>query len=279
MKCVVLNLSLAGILAGMTVAGTGPWAAEPLPEVHATVMDVPAVAGQPVHVEYELRWPEDETFWRVAPPELPFDDPSAVLDWTEAAAATRDTHQINRFVLQVKASEAGPLEIPALEFSVFRDDALPKNELAPLKEPPSTWEDGLQVVSDPITLNFQAADSELGGWLAGLAAVAVIALAGILWATRTRSSGADAGEQTATDPRELVHEARKARLDGDFYAFYLSLSKAADATSTAGAKHLADRYRQRAQEIGYGGGHPSDDEMDAAVKSLERELVPRGGAH
>ena len=68
-----------------------------------------------------------------------------------------------------------------------------------------------------------------------------------------------------------MHSARQHRLDGDFYRFYLDLSRAAEALHATGeAPELAATFKTRAQEAGYKGARPTDDQMDGDLRDLER---------
>ena len=69
-----------------------------------------------------------------------------------------------------------------------------------------------------------------------------------------------------------VHEARRHRLDGDWYAFYRALGRAM-ARLRPEADALTRRFEARANEVGYGGIRPTDDELDGAMRDAERALT------
>jgi hypothetical protein len=71
-----------------------------------------------------------------------------------------------------------------------------------------------------------------------------------------------------------LHAARRQRLDGKFYEFYLELGRAAAALPSEGRPPgLAETLKARAQEVGYKGVRPTDDRMDGDVRDVERALT------
>ena len=65
--------------------------------------------------------------------------------------------------------------------------------------------------------------------------------------------------------------ARQRRVAGQYYAFYGALARAAQAAKQDG-QELAERLHARAQDVGYTGARPTDDEMDSDLRELERLL-------
>ena len=84
-------------------------------------------------------------------------------------------------------------------------------------------------------------------------------------------------EDVMTVARELLHHARRNRLDGDLYACYQSLLKSAEALQTVNieAKNVADSIRARIPAVGFQGVRPTDDEMDGLFRDIERIIARR----
>jgi len=74
--------------------------------------------------------------------------------------------------------------------------------------------------------------------------------------------------------QEALHRARQRRLDGNFYEFYTELSQAAALPPLADKyPGLADLLKGRAQEVGYKGVRPTDDQMAGDFGDVERALA------
>jgi hypothetical protein len=69
----------------------------------------------------------------------------------------------------------------------------------------------------------------------------------------------------------FIHEARKQRLDEDYYAFYQSLMRGADLLHEADTRHeLHRRFKDLAMAVGYKGAKVTEDDLDGAIRELER---------
>ena len=60
-------------------------------------------------------------------------------------------------------------------------------------------------------------------------------------------------------------------MDGAYYAFYQELVRAAELLGPRCAGDMA-ALRGRAQDAGYGGARPSDDQIDMDLRSVRRAL-------
>jgi hypothetical protein len=73
---------------------------------------------------------------------------------------------------------------------------------------------------------------------------------------------------------EALGCARRHRQEGDFYQFYVGLSRAAGTLPADGhAPELAATLKTRAQETGYRGVRPTDDQMDGDLRDVERAMA------
>mgnify|MGYP006291367757 CR=1 FL=1 len=111
-------------------------------------------------------------------------------------------------------------------------------------------------------------------WYAAAAAVVAVAL-GILGALLVHRRQAQRAREAQVDPREAaqaaLHEARRHRLDGDFYAFYLALVRAVEAVG--GDPATVKRLQEQAQRVGYQGVRPADDELDEHWRDVEQQVT------
>lgn len=255
-----------------------------LPEVTTIPPAGSAHTSELATVTYRLSWPAGEAqVWRIPAPEI--EQPewgSAYLLASRAYEAGGRT--VVEFEVGVVADEVGEYELPPIEFQAHRAEDIVKNESAPLREAPAPWgppseSDVLQVVSSKVVLIRVVTDyAPIAGFSAAAVACLLVLLAGAWGVRRTLSGGPVlAPLPVASDPREYVHAARKHRLDGDFYSFYQALVAAAGGAAGPEAIRLRARFKERAREVGYGGARPTDDELDAALKDVERHLTASGG--
>lgn len=113
---------------------------------------------------------------------------------------------------------------------------------------------------------------------AGFLLIAVVAV--LIGTRRTKKAAPafqpDTGRSVSREATEALHEAKRKRLDGEYYGFYQSLAKAADLLSQTGGDdndtRLASLMKARAENVGYGGARPTDDQMDLDHKDVERAL-------
>lgn len=111
-----------------------------------------------------------------------------------------------------------------------------------------------------------------GGAAAGVLGLGIIA---VVLARRSRQpQEAAPGGTPAEQAQARLHQARQHRLDGDFYKTYLAFAEAAKIVHPhAEDCPSPDALQRRAQEVGYKGVRPTDDEMDGAARDLERALA------
>jgi hypothetical protein len=228
--------------------------AEPLFEAAPEIVRV--YDGVPFILEYTLRWTGEADDYQVAPLTLaPFDWGNArLLDMRASGAGSE--HWVVQLV-EVLANAPGNVEFPALAIRLA-----PKSEVsAPLI-----------LHAEPVTVSVRP-DHRLywgGGLLAGLALIVVA-----VWVFWRRKQGV--ADTIAPTPEQkaqaALHLARRSRLDGRFYEFYLALAEAAKAMAGREAtEDLETALRRHAQAVGYQGIRPSDDEMDSALRDVERLL-------
>lgn len=257
----------------------GVWAGAyaDLPRVEVIEPDARMHPGEPAVLTYRLSWPVEGEQWRVPAPELVDQPEWGQIQLQSASTYVVEDQVIAEFAIGVIAADTGHFELPSLEFEVFSPKDIPKNEQAPLKKEPAVWETSQAVTSEPITV---AVVPDYREWIPVVAAGggAAVLLLAVGWAVfRGRPQPVGEAVPVSDDPREHVHAARKHRLDGDFYHFFLALGSAAGKGKGAEAVKLATQHNERAREVGYGGIRPTDDEMDAALKDTERLIAaPRG---
>ena len=77
-----------------------------------------------------------------------------------------------------------------------------------------------------------------------------------------------------TAVQDALHKARQQRLDGQFYEFYVELSRAAGLVANGSeGRDVAVLIKAHAEEVGYKGLRPTDDQMDGDFGDVERALA------
>ena len=243
-----------------------------------------AYLGQPRELHLEVRWHGAADAYMILPPE--FEDVDwAVLQVGPSAAFTRDGENVVRQTVVLTPREVGAFEVPDIVVGY-----LTPGDLDATKTPEDVSEDQEPEREIP-KLRLSAFTMEVRKdrtvlWIA----LAVIALGALLYLggmgvflfRRARESGAgpesDAVSAEAEGrPADLggagvaLHEAKRNRVEGDVYAFYSSLAKAAESLGS-GHDELAGVIQARAQKVGFQDYAPTEDEMETDYRAVSRVL-------
>lgn len=224
------------------------------------------VAGRPgemLRIHYTAEWTGSPADWLVLPPESPLVTWASIHGPVLHTRADGDTQRvICEFTLIPR--EEGAFEWPGIEIPVA---AVPEDAQV-LEQEPELW-----LSAGPVRVTVRA--RSYWRWLAGAAGGFLAMLgAGAWWYRRRRRNAAPGAPEPspAEQARMGLHEARRRRLDGDWYGFYLELGRALGQLDAA-AGEKARHFEERAREVGYGGIRPSEDEMDGALRDAERALT------
>jgi hypothetical protein len=258
---------LAGLVL-LTVHSTPVWAA---PEVRAESVELTARVAEPVDVAYVVSWPEAASRYAILPPPEP-EIEGAEARWSVAESRNVESGAEMRYVLRVVPGREGEFRVPPLEFGYFDpegaadvaiDAALAEKQLG-------TRQAEAVAVSDAVSVRVSPAP-RYGVLIAiGALALAVVGGALALW-TRSR---ARRGEDEAADrptAREWMNRAQEHRLDGDFYACYSALCKAAqEVGASEERKRVLEMLETRRQDVGYRKARPTEDDLEGDFRALER---------
>lgn len=175
---------------------------------------------------------------------------TATIQSIEAESAASGTE--SRIVIGLTAQEAGEYAIPSFQIALLGQSEGPFE-------------------TDAFSLKVRAANTEQ--WMAVLAGLVVLLVGGAVYLRQRRGARATTaalGQTRADRIAAKLHEARRYRLDGNFYAYYQALSDAAAWCDTAPDEDLAAKLRERTRQVGYQGLRPSDDELDSVMREVER---------
>lgn len=263
-----LGLAAVGIILGMSARAD----AEPTLEV--VVPDSGPRVNEPYDVTYVVSWTGAADAYAIMPPSF------EGVDWAELTAAaagvetTGSTHKVLQ-TLRLIGFEEGEYTIPAVSIayaplSSLLGSGASEQAAVELDTAGQSYET-LQAEPIPVTV---LPEARAWSWAIGIGVIVVLVLAvsGALIVARGRGSRAsrESMDGGATLDQAL-RRAEQSRLDGDFYEFYRHLVDAAGFLPASKERQaLVTRLRQTAQDVGYKGVRPRDEEMDGMLKDIER---------
>ncbi len=244
--------------------------------VEVVAPNTPARPGQPYAVKLEVSWAGSPDAYRIAPPEIP------EIGWGEARLSsaygepTGDGHKIVQ-VIEFIADTEGAHSVPAIAIPYIDpadEPQTPSETAAEREEAPELP----TVTAAGFTISVQKSRTrELIFAASGIALLVVAAGFVALYRARRRAlPSVRAPISGLALAREAVHAAKKHRLDGNFYAFFVTLRNGAVALrdSAEGAR-LHSALDEWANKTGYGGVQPTHDELDGLTKDYEKALQTR----
>jgi hypothetical protein len=145
-------------------------------------------------------------------------------------------------------------------------NAQPKPELAELRSSP------LEAPAIDVRVGYYFSPRLLVGLGVAVAGLIAASIAVVLRVRRARVRHENPIPGVAT-VQTVLNLARQHRLDGKFYDYYRALAHAATlAAPSVAARKLREKLENDAQRVGYGALQPSDDELDGALRDIERML-------
>ena len=255
------------------------------PELKVIEPDKGLPLGEPFTVRYQLAWRGDPDDFVIAGPAIDSFGWGTAEPVEVTSETIDDTYVMTHLVkFNPTTGEPGEQQVPAVTFSYFdpetanppgpaqaetdpsRPDAGPTPNAGPTLDARPTLR------ASPFSVTLRA--RRTGGWVsAGLGAL-VIVLAGAAMALyRTRRGGSATAASTgsaAETASKLVNQARQSRLDGNYYDYFNVLSRAAAELSDP---ELRGRLEQQAQVVGYQAARPMDDDLDGAMRDVERRVM------
>ena len=241
--------------------------------------------GRPYHIDYEVSWAGEPAEYAVSPPDLPEIEWGSI-EVVQTRAFIRDGLNIVASTVEVTPQNDGEFELPEFSIRLKRPEEpnppTPRTgpESLPVTEPsPPLSSDSTTLSVPPLTLVVQPSRARFVP-LGGLGAFLLVLTLGVgcLVLRRRRSSRGTKSDRAPGEAgpsledlkaaQSRLNQCKKTRLEGDYYEFYLGLSQAAGHLSG----ELEETLRQRATQVGYGNVRPTEDEMDADVRAVERML-------
>lgn len=209
--------------------------------------------GEAAQVEYEVAWEGAPDAFVVAAPKFEGALPNgASAEVVSASSSVGDGKQQVTYLLEISAEAPGEYEIPP----------------ATVNYTAGTQEHTL--TADGVRLQFKK-PLPVGpiAWGAGLFAAMALGVALVILRNRRGRRAKAEGSSPADHAQELLHQARRLALDGNFYAYYKTLAASAAIVD----KESRERLTKRAQEVGFQAVRPPDDEIQSDMRGLEKALA------
>jgi hypothetical protein len=266
----------------------GMAAAFAAPELNVVKPEKPAHPGHAYRILCEVSWSGDASEYSISPAEA---DP---IDWgtvalTEMKAFVRKdaegSKNIVSQIIEITPNKFGDFKTPAIRIAYFTPEATPPAEsaapqaAAPVTVPPdSSASPSLR--ADPFDFTVYPDRSSIW-FFGGLgASLFLVVLCGFFFMRSRKglvpldAARAKQGESILSKIEAARKRASARRLEGDFYQYYLELAAAASELPESGeTPDLASTLRTRAQEVGYKGARPTEDQMDGDARELERAVA------
>lgn len=265
---------LVTLLLAFCILGSRSLGSAQAPVLEVRLPQETAHVHEPYQVIYETSWEGLADAFAVLPAD-PETVPWASSSIVKTATRIQDGKCFVTQTVEFVPYEAGEFEVLPFVVSYFdpasievsdedRGTALPEQEI-------------LRAAGFTLTVRPEVGPYVLYGTLAAVI-VALSAVGAWTVARRRRQAtlaGASSGLTMPQTARAAMNLARQYRLDGKFYDFYKELSRAATLLApSVAARKLREKLEADAKEVGYRGVRPADDEMDGAMKDLERAMQP-----
>lgn len=275
-----LNKRFSALVPILALMVCGVASAEP--ELKVIAQEKPARPDKVYRIVYETSWEGGPSDYSILPAEVD------AIDWGTVTlagvnATVRDGVNVVSQTVEIIPNDPGEFDAPEVRIAYLNPEATAPTEKAASGTDPSVSSASPSLVADPFIIVVRPA--RFFAWLfGGLGASLFLLVVLGWWAMRhRRSRQSSQNGPAAASPRlreddatvqEALHKARQRRLDGQFYEFYVELSRAADLVASGGdGRSVAASIKAHAEEVGYKGLRPTDDQMDGDFGDVERALA------
>ncbi len=254
---------------GLALAVANAFGADPPIECRTVVVNPQVALGEPCTVEYIVEWQGARDACIVLPltPNQP--------DWGAAALKSSRSEQDGQRWRVVQSVEYTPTKAGKYSISPAEVTALTANQpiVGKFDSVPGTL---LKMEGASFSVTDGKRRRIYGFTAVGLFVLLLAGVAARRYVRRGETK-VELGQDAVVVCRDLLHEARRCRLDGDSYGCYQSLLKSAEALQTVAvdARNVADAVRSRIPAVGFQGVRPTDDEMDGLFRDIERIIARR----
>lgn len=221
--------------------------------------------GESFEVGVSVSWTGDSSRFKVSPGDLT--NPAwGEAAWIRVEARKTADQTVQTFVAQFLATEPGTFAIPSLRLTYVDANQKPSETGPPSNQ---LQVDGFDQKVNP-DYRWAYPYMALGVVVAGLG----VSFASI-WYGRRKSQAANAPDPLAPwrTVEESLHNARRHRLDGDFYSYYREQLRIVQFVGGEVKSEFDTRLKKMVERVGYQGHKPTEDEIEGSMKDLERALA------
>lgn len=236
-----------------------------------TVVEQPdsVTLNESVTLVFDVAWQGDPGEFVTLAPSLELES-WAEVEAIETASLPADDGGSFRHTITIVPTELGQHTTPALKFPYLAKADLP---VTPPPSPESEFTapeyEYLEAGAFTITVR-EPSDSTLVLMSLIVLACAMFGSAFVFY-RRNAVRIATAPEGVSQTVPSYIHEARKHRLDEDHYQFFQTLVHGVSLLHDSEEKHrLHRRFTDQAMAVGYKGAEVTEDELDGALRDLER---------
>jgi hypothetical protein len=245
------------------------------PELKVIPQQQPAHPHQAYKIVCEVTWDGDPALYSIQPAK------TESLDWgtmtvTKMDATVRNGTNLVSQTIELVPTKVGEFKTPAITIAFLHpEDISPSETNASRTDPPARGASPT-LASDPFTLRVQP-DRTLAWVSGGLGVLAFSVALGWWFAKRLRGRQAEgASPPPALDvpgAERALQNARQRRINGEYYEYYLELTHAVQVLSPLQPEQdLAARLKTRANDVGFRGVRPTEDDLDGDLRAVERAL-------
>lgn len=242
----------------------GITSATAVPSLEMHIGGSSAVVNEPYSVVYDVWWSGDASEYASVPPQVD------VEGWGTVENVTTSTHvedgkNVIRHTITILPTEIGVFSVPETEVAYFSPADLlgVEDEEASTSAYP-TLQAGILLVTVREPTDYLLNSVMFAGF-----GIILISCA-LFFRRRQAGLAARITEYSEISIPSIIHDARKHKLDRDFYSFFQGLLRAAGLLKDVEIrKELQKHYEELTLAAGYQGLVISDDDMDAAIEKLE----------
>lgn len=267
---------LAAMLVGLSAVS-----ADAAPELRIDMPERAPRVGEAFEVRAVVSWQGPSEQFRVVPGAL--EAPSwGEGTWDRVEAEQDGDHTALTFVARFVSREPGEVRVPELRL-VYSDPT--EKPISPPPTPSPTGEaEALPAVSPTHTLSAESFTLGVRAdyrWLYPYAFLVVMLIGAVIAGgsvfMRRRKEEAVRRHREALAPWQTaeaaLHNARRHRLDGDFYSFYRELLRLVQHVGGEVKAEFAEKLQKMVERVGYQGYKPNDDDIEGVLKDIERALA------
>jgi hypothetical protein len=270
------RLPLGVLCLAVGLVNLSAWAAEP--ELIAPESIPSATARKPLKVTYAVRWTGAPDAYVVLAPE--YDSIAwGGIELARVETYVEDGMNVVAQTLVVTPVVSGEHAMPEVRIRFTPPEEVPQPESTLDQTPPTPSVAQASVIPTlrAAVLPIRVHPDRTPVYGSSLLGLLLFALFSAAWYTFRRRRQRSAGETATTGPpveaiASALQSASTHRIDGDYYAFYRDLCRAAELMPDA-ASDLTHTLKARAEEAGYKGTRPTDEAMEGDTRAVQRALA------